>query len=130
MRPTFLTLEEALLIHRVEIERRGGSDGLRDEAMLLSALAMPEATFGGQYLHEDVFEMAGACMFHLVMDHPFVDGNKRTGFRAAFVFLDLNGLSLDMPDDDAYHLVVDVCERRVTKQDVAKAFRRSSRPLQ
>ncbi len=79
MDSTFLTLDEVIEIHRDMIERYGGSFGIRDEGLLESAVAMPQAGFGEQYLHADVFEMAAAYLFHIVRNHPFVDGNKRTG---------------------------------------------------
>lgn len=75
----FLDLDRALRMHRSLIEAYGGSDGLRDAGLLESALAMPQASFDGQYLHADLFEMAAAYLYHIVQNHPFVDGNKRTG---------------------------------------------------
>lgn len=74
------------------MEAFGGSDGLRDANLLASTVAQPSATFGGSLLHEDLFAMAAAYLFHIVMNHPFIDGNKRTGLAAALVFLDINGL--------------------------------------
>ena len=76
MDPTFLTLDEVIEIHRDMIERYGGSFGIRDEGLLESAVAMPQAGFGEQYPHSSVFEMAAAYLFHIVKNHPFVDGNN------------------------------------------------------
>ena len=78
MSPDFLTLDEVLEIHRDQIERYGGAAGIRDLGLLQSALAQPSATFGGQYLHADLHEMAAAYLYHLVQNHPFLDGNKST----------------------------------------------------
>jgi death-on-curing protein len=89
MTPVFLTTEEVLVIQADQIRRYGGSEGLRDENLLLSALAMPQSGFGGEYLHGDDFEMAAAYLFHIVMNHPFIDGNKRVGAVAARLFLTL-----------------------------------------
>lgn len=72
MNPAFLTLGEVLEIHRDQIERYGGKSGIRDMALLKSALAMPSAAFGGRYLHTDLFEMAAAYLFQIVRDHPFI----------------------------------------------------------
>jgi death-on-curing protein len=69
----------------------GGSQGLRDERVLDSAVATPAATYDGEFLHEDIFHMAAAYAFHIAENQPFVDGNKRTGLNAALVFLDING---------------------------------------
>ena len=75
---TFLTLDEVVHIHREQIELHGGSDGVRDIGLLESAIAMPAAGFGDEYLHKDIHEMAAAYLFHIVQNHPFIDGNGRT----------------------------------------------------
>lgn len=126
----FLSVDEVLLFHDIQLDRFGGSAGLRDLGMLESAVAMPRAGFGGQYLHEDIFEMAAAYVFHIVMNHPFVDGNKRTGLHAGLVFLADHGLVLGMSDDELYDLVIGMCEGTVTKKALARALRESSRPLE
>jgi len=92
--PIFLSLGEVLEIHRDQIDRYGGHPGIRDIGLLQSALAMPAAGFGGRFLHTDLFEMAAAYLFHITQNHPFVDGNKRTGAVASLVFLSLNGVEI------------------------------------
>ena len=77
--PEFLTLDEVLALHADRIARYGGSEGIRDVGLLKSALAAPAATFDGGYLHPTLPEMAAAYLFHLVKNHPFVDGNERVG---------------------------------------------------
>jgi death-on-curing protein len=94
MSPDFLTLEEVLEIHSTQLARFGGAAGVRDVGLLESALSQPQASFGGQYVHEDLFEMASAYLFHVVSNHPFVDGNKRAGLLSALVFLDINGIEI------------------------------------
>ena len=89
--PAFLTLDEVLELHQEQIGRYGGSPGVRDIGLLQSALATPQASFGGQYLHATLPEMAAAYLFHLVKNHPFVDGNKRIGAHALVLFLVVNG---------------------------------------
>ncbi len=91
MNPTFLTLDEVLALHEDQITRYGGRRGVRDLGLLISALGTPSATFDGRFLHDDLFEMAAAYLYHLARNHPFVDGNKRTAFAAALVFLWING---------------------------------------
>ena len=81
----FLTLSQDLAIHIDQLSRYGGSTGIRDSGLLESALAMPEQTMFGEYLRRDVFEMASAYLYHLVQNHPFVDGNKRVGTVVALV---------------------------------------------
>jgi death-on-curing protein len=85
--------------------------------------------FGGEYVHRDLFEMAAAYLFHIVMNHPFVDGNKRAAAHAALVFLADNGYVLTLTDDLAYNLVIGVCEGTATKQQLAATFRDHATPL-
>ena len=83
MAPCFLDLDLVLRTHRGLIERYGGEEGLRDAGLLQSAIAQPRAMFGGEFLHKDLFEMAAAYLFHVVQNHAFLDGNKRTGAACA-----------------------------------------------
>ena len=123
MNPVFLTLEHVLVIHRDQIERYGGSPGIRDRGLLLSALATPQAGAGGEYFHRDLFEMAAAHLFHLASDHPFVDANKRVGAVAAYIFLALNGYELQ-PDEDAFERIVQgVAGGAIGKAAVAELIR-------
>jgi death on curing protein len=124
--PEFLTLDEVVAINRDQIERYGGSIGVRDWGLLKSAIAMPAAMFGGQYLHADLFEMAGAYLFHLVQNHPFIDGNKRVGAVAADIFLTLNGLKLVAEQDDYAELVLSVAKGETSKSAVAEFLRAHS----
>ena len=117
--PAFLTLDEVLALHADQIERYGGSSGLRDLGLLESAVAAPRATFGGALLHPTLPEMAAAYLFHLVQNHPFVDGNKRVGLAAAIAFLGLNDLWIEAEEDELVVLVVGVAEGRVGKAEVA-----------
>jgi len=100
MEPVFLTLDEVLALHSDQIRRYGGSPGIRDRGLLSSALGTPSATIGGAFLHQSLFEMAGAYLFHIAQNHPFVDGNKRTGNAAVEVFLLLNGYEFQAPMDE------------------------------
>lgn len=77
MSPLFLDLNQIIRLHTQLIDRYGGQSGIRDTGLLQSAIAMPRAGFGETYLHKDLFEMAAAYLFHLVQNHPFLDGNKR-----------------------------------------------------
>ncbi len=93
-KPHFVTVDDVLYIHRREIERAGGDPGVRDFGLVESSTAAAQATFEGEWLHEDLFAMAGAYVAAFVQNHPFVDGNKRTGTAAALTFLSLNGYEL------------------------------------
>lgn len=119
----FLRVDDVLQIHQDQIDRYGGSPDLRDPGLLASAADAPQATFNGNYLHKDIFEMAAAYLFHIVQNHPFVDGNKRTGAAAALVFLDLNGIELEIEDDTLADHVLAVAQGRVSKSEVATFLR-------
>jgi len=122
--PEFLTVEDILEIHALQIEKYGGGTGISDRALLESAAAQPMSTFDGEPLHRDLFEMAAAYLFHIVANHPFVDGNKRTGLVAALVFLDLNGIHVDRGSDTLYEITMATAEGRVGKARIAKVLRR------
>jgi death-on-curing protein len=125
--PLFLTLDEALGLHADQIRSYGGSSGLRDLGLLQSALAMPETSFDGEFLHGTLFEMAAAYLFHIARKHPFVDGNKRTALMCALVFLGLNSKRLDAESEALYALVDGVAAGSVDKAEVSVFLRQSCR---
>ncbi len=124
--PEFLTLSEVLEIHKAQIEAHGGSDGVRDLGLLESALAVPQASFGGAFLHAAPFEMAAAYAFHIAENQPFVDGNKRTALAAALIFLELNGVTLRDPKGLLYQAMIDARAR--DKKGLAALLASLSRP--
>ena len=125
--PEFLGLDEVLALHAGQIRRYGGRPGVRDLGLLQSALAMPEASYANDYLHTNLFEMAAAYLFHIVRNHPFVDGNKRTGLIAALAFLGLNDLELQAEADPLVALVTGVAAGEVGKAEVAVFLQAHSR---
>ena len=122
----FLSLPEILAIHQDQITRYGGDPGIRDIELLKSAIGMPAATYGGMFLHTDIHEMAAAYLFHLVKNHPFVDGNKRTGSVASLVFLDMNGYRFGASEDDFAEMVLSVARGDLDKAETAIFIRRWS----
>ena len=96
-----LTVETVREIHAVALEKFGGSEGIRDENLLASAVLTPQSSFGGKSPYADIVEIAAAYLFYLCGNHPFIDGNKRTAMMAAIVFLRLNGIE-PAPDSDAW----------------------------
>jgi len=120
--PNFVSTSMVLSIHARQIERFGGTSGVRDEGLLESALAQPQATFGGQFLHPKISEQAAAYLYHIAMNHPFIDGNKRTAFAVADTFLRLNGWTLNLTDDRAYDLVMQVAQGTMTKEELSSEF--------
>ena len=128
MPPIFLEIADVLESHRQQIERFGGSHGLRDRGLLESALAQPEATFGGVFLHSELHEMAAAYLFHLVNNHPFVDGNKRIGLDAAMVFMEINGSPVIATSEELSSLVLQTAQGSRTKPQIAEFFRTHLNP--
>ena len=124
MKPiTFLTLVEVIEIHADQIQRYGGSDGMRDINLLSSAIAMPYSTFSGTFLHTTLFDMAAAYAFHISQNHPFIDGNKRTALAAALVFLELNGVTVPDPSEKLYNAMMSLAQGKLTKAGLAKLLR-------
>lgn len=121
---TFLSLSEVLEIHQDQITRYDGSLGVRDLELLKSALGMPAASFGGEYLHTDIYEMTAAYLFHIVKNHPFIDGNKRVGAVAALVFLALNGYDFTAPQEKFADFVLSVAKGELDKADVTLFIRK------
>jgi death-on-curing protein len=119
----FLTLDDILESHQFQIDSYGGSQGVRDLGLLESAIAQPQAGFGGQYLHADVYEMAAAYLYHLVMNHPFVDGNKRVGLEAALIFLEIHDATVRASDEELVDLVLKTTIGEVGKREIAAFFR-------
>lgn len=122
MEPLFLTLDEILEIHQQQIEMYGGSHGVRDSAGLESAIAMPQATFGGEFLHPSVPKMAAAYLFHLCQNHPFIDGNKRTAANAAITFLLMNDWEPDWSEAELVDIVLAVAAGTMGKADLTDLF--------
>ena len=123
--PVFPTLEEVVELHRIQIERFGGSHGLRDLGLLQSALAQPEMSFGGQHAHGDLPTMAAAYLFHLAKNHPFVDGNKRVAAAVALLFLGFNGVEHDIDETALGDLTLAVAAGVKGKDDAVEFFRQA-----
>jgi death-on-curing protein len=121
--PEFLDVDLIIDIHNDQLLKYGGLGGILDRGKLDSAVATPQAGFGGVYLHKDLFEMAAAYLFHLVKNHPFNDGNKRVGLAAAVVFLKINGLAVEAPNQALADLTISVAEGKTPKAAVAAFFK-------
>ena len=121
--PLFLDLDHIIRLHRSLIEKYGGLEGVRDVGLLLSAIAMPQAAYDGEYLHGDIFEMAAAYLYHIVQNHPFLDANKRTGAAAAVVFLAMNDIQIDNDEEGLVELTLSVATGQIGKAEIAKFFR-------
>lgn len=127
--PKFLTVEEVLVIHEEQLNAFGGIHGIRDNGLLESAVMMPQASFGGEYLHTDIFEMAAAYAFHIAENQPFLDGNKRTALGAAMVFLIDNGYEFGIDDLTLYDAMIAIANREMDKYELAAYLRENVIPI-
>jgi death-on-curing protein len=113
----YLTLDEVLNLHYFILEQSGGATGVRDSGILESALAQPMMTFGGAELYPSLVEKAAALGFFLVMNHPFVDGNKRTGHAAMEVFLVLNGFEITASVDEQEAVILSLAAGSLDREE-------------
>jgi death-on-curing protein len=116
------TVEAVKAIHREVLQAHGGSAGIRDEGLLDSAVAAPQATMMGKPMFSEPVEVAAAYLFYLCRNHPFIDGNKRTALATCLVFLSENGLlSKEKLDTDVWEqLVLDVAASRIDREETTK----------
>ena len=115
-----ITLEHVRRLHTLSIERFGGSHGVRDFGMLESACIRPYQTFGGEALYTTAIEKAAAIAESLIMNHPFIDGNKRTGFLAMFALLNDEGIELTATEDEAYDFTINISTGSIAFEEIVE----------
>jgi death-on-curing protein len=117
-------IDMALALHQESLARHGGMAGIRDRGGLESALAQPQAAFGGTEFHPTIYDKAAAYLYHLAKNHPFLDGNKRVAAATALVFLAMNGYSLPPEADEGplYDLTIRVATGEADKAAIAAFF--------
>ena len=122
----YLTVEAVKAIHREVLAAHGGAVGIRDETLLESAVAAPQASMMGQPLISDPLEIAAAYLFYICRNHPLLHGNKRTALAACLVFLEENGLLPDrkLPIDDWEQIVVDVASSKIDRDATTRRLRK------
>ena len=116
----YFTLLEVLDLHRQILEQSGGALGIRDLGLLESAIAQPLMTFGGEDLYPSVMEKAVAIGFSIIMNHPFVDGNKRTGHAAMEIFLILNGMEISASVDEQERIILAVASGKIEREELVE----------
>ncbi len=126
-----LTASGVRVIHEQVLAAHGGAPGIREAALLESAVAAPQATMMGQPLISDPIEVAAAYLFYLCRNHPFVDGNKRTALAACLVFLEANRLlpSEKLPIDEWEGFVLDIAASRLDRDQTTKRLRQLLKKL-
>ncbi len=123
----YLSVAQILDLHRLQIHRFGGASGIRDRGALESAAARPQATFGGEDLYPDVAAKAAALIHSLVMNHPFVDGNKRGGAHAGIVFLLVNEVEPDFATAELTDVILTIARGELDAEALAIWLRQRSR---
>lgn len=114
----FLSVKDVLLLHVLAIDESGGSHGLRDLGLLESAVMRPQSTFAGADLYPDIFSKAAALLHSLLMNHPFVDGNKRTAIYAAMTFVELNGYKFKASQKEVVAIALKVENEKLSVEEI------------
>jgi death-on-curing protein len=128
--PRFLTISEIIEIHDQEITAAGGLAGIRDSKALESAVGAPQASFKGKLIM-DIFEMAATYLNSIALDHPFLDGNKRTALASCLTFLYINGFEIvEQTDSELADKTLDLVAHKVTKSDLAQHLKSRSKEIQ
>lgn len=125
----YLTISEVLELHALLIKESGGREGVRDRGSLESAIAQPQMTFGGEDLHPTVIEKASALGFSLILNHPFLDGNKRTGHATMEAFLILNSWEIEATIDEQENIILGVASRKVDRETLTQWLREHTKPF-
>lgn len=126
----FLSLNEVLQIHDKQIQEKSGATGVLSKEKLEGAIGQPKQTFGGEYLYKDLFEMAAAYLISIVINHPFMDGNKRTSSHTAIMFLYRNGYQIEeFHKIELAELVLYYLEGYIDKEDIADFFADRAKPV-
>lgn len=113
-----ILLEDILEVHHFSIEKYGGATGIRDENSLQSAIARPFHNFGGEDLYKNVFEKAAALGESLICNHPFIDGNKRTGLLAMVALIESYGYTFSSSQQDAYNFTIAIASGKATFDEI------------
>ena len=125
----FLAVDDVILLHQKSLERFGGASGIRDVALLESAVEHVRMVLFGKPIYNDVFLIAAVYCFHIIKNHAFVDGNKRTGLLAALTFLSLNGITLKSNQNELYKITMLVATSKLSKEKLAEFFLKNSYSL-
>ena len=123
-----ISVSQALKIHTVAILKFGGANGVRDMGGLESALARPFQTFGGEDLYPSIFEKAAAIGESLIMNHPFIDGNKRTGYLLMEALLRYGGHKIVASDDELYHFVINISTGSISFEEIVEWLKNNTTP--
>ena len=113
-----ITIKTILRLHELSIITYGGSQGIRDQGLMESAIARPYQTFGGEDLYPTVFEKAAALTESIIINHPFIDGNKRTGLLAMLVILEIGNFKITASNDDTYNFTIQISTGEIKFKEI------------
>jgi death-on-curing protein len=122
----FIPPEIVPIVHADQIKRYGGILGIRDTNLLDSALAQARMTVGGKFVHPSIYEKAAAYGYHLCKNHPFIDGNKRVAFIVMDIFLQKNGWEIKSSEEEAYSMMIELADGKMSKPLLAKWIKEHS----
>ncbi len=122
----FISIQDVSRIHDNVIAQYGGLAGIRDYNLLASAVAQPQMFIFGSYIHVGIFDMAAAYFFHIIKNHPFLDGNKRTGVLATLTFLEKNGIIIETDFDSLVNLALETASADISKEHIAQFLKQSA----
>ncbi|MFH1648478.1 MAG: type II toxin-antitoxin system death-on-curing family toxin [Patescibacteria group bacterium] len=122
----YLTLEEVLILHSFQIEKFGGKPGILNAKLLESAVMRPQSTFSGKSLYKDVYTKASALAIGIIQNHPFLDGNKRTGMHAMLTFLELNSIHVSLSDKDVVSMGNKIAQKSISLKKLSKLLEEKS----
>ena len=125
----YLTIKQALVLYDEIIAQTGGTKGIRDIRLLESAIARPQATFAKKDLYPDIFSKAAALGHSLVLNHPFIDGNKRVGYMAMRLFLNINGYDINATLEEKYAFVMEIAEKKREEEAIARWLKKKIRKI-
>ena len=126
---TYVSIGDVLAIHQTLIELYGGSGGIRELGLVESAIARPQASFGGYDAYPTLFEKAAVLMQGLIKNHGFVDGNKRTGTAVTSIFIKLNGYKLFVTDSQLENMAVEVADDGLSLEELVAWLKKQSKKI-
>jgi death-on-curing protein len=124
-----ITKESILKLHELSIIKYGGAQGIRDDGMMESAIFRPYQTFAGEDLYPTTFQKAAAIVESVIINHPFVDGNKRTGYLAMLAILEEGKIELNAPNDAIYDFVIKISTGEIRFEQIVEWLKQNTSPL-
>jgi len=125
----YLSLEQVALLHKIQINKLGGSNGIRDIRLLESSIMRPQVSFGGEDIYKTAFQKAAVLTHSIIKNHPFIDGNKRTGMYAALTFLEINGHHVKLSTNKLVEFGLGVATNKISDSELASIFEKKSKSL-